>query len=375
MIFSIRNLTFELGGMLLEGYAALTARFVCALLLLAAGWFARHMLIRKIFPELLARRWHFEATPILLRSFTQPVELFAGFTGLYFAVYSLPWAIPGFSKLITNLYIVAFIYCVCLGLYSASGLMELLLKSCSEPLRSNRTFSSLLVKLYKISVIIVGLFAVAQELGLPIGSIVAGAGLVGLTVSLAAQETASNLFSGLMILLERPFQIGDWIVVNDVEGTVEDINFRSTRVRALDNSIFILTNSQVCSSTINNCTSRTKRLYRFTLGVTYDTTRSQLEQLMADLTHLLKTSPNTYAEGAFVRLNGFGDSSIDLLVSAYLRTTDLLTFLNMQNDLNLDIMDVMEKNGVSFAFPSTSVYIENADSPSNPPDPQKGAKK
>ena len=142
-----------------------------------------------------------------------------------------------------------------------------------------------------------------------------------------------------------------------MEGEVVDINFRSTKVRAVDNSIYILTNSTVSSATINNATLRNKRLYRFTLGVTYDTTRPQLEKLMADLDAMLKASPDTYEDTAFVRMTGFGDSSINLMVSAYLRTADLGVFLRMQNDLNLNIMDVMKADGVDFAFPSTTVYL------------------
>ena len=136
-----------------------------------------------------------------------------------------------------------------------------------------------------------------------------------------------------------------------------DINFRSTKVRALDKSIYILTNSTVSSATINNVALRDRRLYRFTLGVTYDTTRPQLEKLMADLTALLKASPYTHPETAFVKLTGFGDSSINLLVSAYVRTNSYDTFLQMQNDLNLSIMDIMKADGVEFAFPSTTVYL------------------
>ena len=92
-------------------------------------------------------------------------------------------------------------------------------------------------------------------------------------------------------------------------------------------------------------------------GVTYDTTRPQLEKLMADLDAMLKASPDTYEDTAFVRMTGFGDSSINLMVSAYLRTADLGVFLRMQNDLNLNIMDVMKADGVDFAFPSTTVYL------------------
>ena len=109
---------------------------------------------------------------------------------------------------------------------------NLLLASCSLEIRSNKTLLSLLNTTYKVLVIAVGVAAGAQEVGFPIGSIVAGAGLVGLTISLAAQESASNLFSGLVILLDKPFSVGDWITVGEVEGEVIDINFRSTRIRA-----------------------------------------------------------------------------------------------------------------------------------------------
>ena len=222
----------------------------------------------------------------------------------------------------------------------------------------SENLTTLLNKVYKVLIVVLGVMTMAQESGLPVGSIVASAGLVGLTISLAAQDSAKNLFSGLVILLDRPFSIGDWITIGDVSGEVVDINFRSTKVRALDNSVYILTNSTVSSATINNGTLRNKRLYRFTLGVTYDTTRPRLEQLMADLTAMLKASPYTYEDSVLVKLNGFGASSIDLLVSAYLRTADMTRFLQMQNDLNLDLMDVMQKNGVDFAFPSTTVYLE-----------------
>ena len=177
-----------------------------------------------------------------------------------------------------------------------------------EEVRANRTLTTLLNKVYKVLIVVLGIMTMAQETGLPVGSIVASAGLVGLTISLAAQDSAKNLFSGLVILLDRPFSIGDWITVGDVSGEVVDINFRSTKVRALDNSVYILTNSTVSSATINNGTLRNKRLYRFTLGVTYDTSRPQLEQLMADLTAMLKASPYTYEDSVLVKLNGFGAS-------------------------------------------------------------------
>ena len=357
MIFVIHSLGFAIGNLLLEGWAAFAARCACALALLALGALARSLLRKKLFPKLLAHSWHFEATHILLQSFSTPAQRMVWFSGIYLALASLPWAIQGMPKLLLTVYRMAMTLCICEGLYLASDVASLLLKRCSEEIRSNKTLLSLLDTAYKVLVVILGVATLAQESGFPIGSIVAGAGLIGLTISLAAQETASNIFSGIVILVDKPFAVGDWIIAGDVEGEVIDINFRSIKIRGLDKSVSILTNSKVCSSTIVNCAMRTTRPYKFTLGVTYGTSRAKLEQLMADLTAMLEASEYVEKGSALVRLTSFGDSSINLLVSAYLRTNQAGTFLQMQNDLNLNVMDVMQRDGVDFAFPSTTVYL------------------
>lgn len=360
MIFSIQELTFALGSFVLEGYPAFAARCACALALMLAGGLLRRWLSGYVGPRLLARRWKGEAVPILLRGFSVPLERLVLLTGIYLGLAVLPWNIPPMQGFLLKLYRIGVILCLCHGLYRASGLTDLALRSFGTEIRSSATLRSVLVKAYKLLVLILGGLMIAQESGLPVSGLITSAGLVGLTLSLAAQDSASNIFSGMVILLEQPFHIGDWIIVEDVEGKVEDINFRSTKVRALDNSLYILTNSRVCSAVINNCAEREKRLYRFTLGVTYDTTRPQLEKLMEDLTAMMKACPDLYEDSVMVRLIGFGASSIDILVSAYARTAETDRFYQIQNGLNLSIMDVMKENKVEFAFPSTSVYIEKA---------------
>ena len=283
MIFSIRDLSFELGSLLLEGWLALAARAVCALLILLAAWLVRRWLNKKGIPALLARSWYFTGTPILLRSFSTPILRMCSVIGVYLAAASLPWAISGIPKLLLLCFRLAMTLLVCEGLYAASDLADLLLASCSPEIRSNKTLRSLLDTTYKVLVIVLCVAALAQEVGFPIGSIVAGAGLVGLTISLAAQESASNLFSGIVILLDKPFSVGDWITVGSVEGEVIDINFRSTRIRSLDKTINIVTNSQICASTVKNAALRTMRPYKFNLGGTYNTTRPKLEKLMATI--------------------------------------------------------------------------------------------
>ena len=339
MLFTINDLGFSIAGLLLEGWLAFAARCVCALALLFIGWVFSRWMQKNLFPRLLKRSWHFAFTHPLLESFARPAARIAWYTGMYLALRSLPWAIPGLAALLLKVYRMMLVFLIGTGFYHASGIAALLLASFSEEVRTNRTLLTLLDKVYKVAVVVLCGATIAQESGLPVGSVVASAGLIGLTISLAAQDMAKNFFSGVVILLDKPFSIGDWITVGDVEGDVVDMNFRSS------------------SATINNATLRNRRLYRFTLGVTYDTTRPQLEKLMADLDALLKASPDTYEDTAFVRMTGFGDSSINLMVSAYLRTADLGVFLRMQNDLNLNIMDVMKADGVEFAFPSTTVYL------------------
>lgn len=357
MIFSVRELSFSLGAVLLEGWLAFAARLCCAALLFGAGVLLRRWLHSRLLPRLQTRPWHLPAATILLRSFAVPLEQLASWTGGYLALVSLPWAITAVPSVLTTLFEIVVTFLLCKGLYAASELTDLLLRSCGEEVRTNKTLSALLNKVYKVLVVVLGVMTIAQETGLPVGSFVASAGLAGLTVSLAAQDTAKNLFSGVVILLDHPFSIGDWIIVEDVEGEVIDINFRSTKVRALDNSVYILTNSTVSAATVKNAALRNKRLYRFTLSVSYKTTRPQLEALMAELNEMLKASPSTYEDTVIVKLSGFGTSSIDILVSAYLRTTNTGEFLQMQNDLNLDLMDVMKRNEVEFAVPSTRVLL------------------
>ena len=255
MLFTINDLGFSIAGLLLEGWLAFAARCVCALALLFIGWVVSRWMQKNLFPRLLKRSWHFAFT---LESFARPAARIAWYTGMYLALRSLPWAIPGLPALLLKAYRMMLVFLIGTGFYHASGIAALLLASFSEEVRTNRTLLTLLDKVYKVAVVVLCGATIAQESGLPVGSVVASAGLIGLTISLAAQDMAKNFFSGVVILLDKPFSIGDWITVGDVEGEVVDINFRSTKVRAVDNSIYILTNSTVSSATINNATLRNR---------------------------------------------------------------------------------------------------------------------
>lgn len=173
------------------------------------------------------------------------------------------------------------------------------------------------------------------------------------------KDTASNLFAGLVLLVEKPFAIGDWVTCAGVEGAVEDITFRSTKIRTLANTLTVVPNSVVSAGLISNGSERKMRMAEFTIGVCYDTPRAALEQVMADLRALLTGDAAVRADTVVVRFTGFSASSMDVLVRYYTKTTDYNEFLAVGERLNLAILDLMASNGVSFAFPSTTVYLED----------------
>lgn len=365
MSLSFDDLHYRLFAYQFDGLWAALVYLAAAALIALLFWVASRFLELRVFPKLIAA-WEgrkLKAFPILLKGFERPLPTLVWCAGLYLALCTFPWSgyAAGVPQLLTRLFRIAAILLISVGLWRSSDLCGLLLSSAEHQMdiAASKSLSTFLNKVYQALVAALAGITVLNELGFNASGLITGVGLAGLTVSLAAQDTASNLFSGLVILLERPFDLGDWISVGNVEGTVEDIAFRSTKIRALDNSLYVLPNSTVGSATVNNATNRTKRLYRFTLGVVYTASRSQLEQLMSDLESFLKNDKNVYDDSVLVKLTGFGSSSIDILVSCYIRTVDMGAFLNIQNRLNLDILEIMRKNGVSFAYPSTSVYLEN----------------
>lgn len=201
-------------------------------------------------------------------------------------------------------------------------------------------------------------FTGLEILGVPVGSLLAGLGIGGLTLSLAAKDTAANLFAGLVLLVEKPFAIGDWVNCAGVEGTVEDITFRSTKIRTLENLLTVVPNSVVSAGVIANGSARRMRMAQATLGVRYDTPRPLLETLIARLQALLCADSAIAPETVVVRFSGFSASSLDLLVRYCTYTVNYTEYLAVCERVNLATLSLMEELGASFAYPTTTVQLE-----------------
>ena len=215
----------------------------------------------------------------------------------------------------------------------------------------------------KILIVILGTVAILELWGIKVGPVIAGLGLLGVAVALGAQDLFKNLISGIMILMERRFTIGDAIWVSgEVEGVVEQIGFRSTLVRRFDSTPVMVPNYKFAEQSVTNHTRRHHRRIRWLIGLEYRTSVDQLKKIR-DAIQKVIIENTSFAKNAntgyFVRVDSFSDSSIDMLVQAFTETNDWAEYLKIKEELAVNIMNIVEYNNAGFAFPSQSLYIES----------------
>lgn len=210
----------------------------------------------------------------------------------------------------------------------------------------------------RILVICFCIAAVVSFWGFDISGFVAGLSIGGLAVSLAAKDSLSNIIACCIIMLDHPFRIGDWIVCNEIEGAVESISFRSTNVRTLAQGLVNIPNSLIISTPIVNYSVRERRRIEMTVGVTYDTTSEQMKTLIEDLTEALKNHPQIINQDISVAFTDLADSSLNILIICHTYETNYAAYLKVREKVNLLVLDVLAKDGVSCAFPSQSIYVE-----------------
>ncbi|NOX15648.1 MAG: mechanosensitive ion channel family protein [Epsilonproteobacteria bacterium] len=216
-----------------------------------------------------------------------------------------------------------------------------------------------IVKTLKILVVIIAFMSILQGLGINVSAFLASLGLVGMAFALAAKDTAANLFGSLVVFTDRPFKLGDWVLTPDVEGTVENIGIRSTRIRAFSQALISVPNATIANSPITNWSQMGKRRIKTKVGLTYKTTKKQMQNILEDLRDMLKNHDDVHNDTIMIRFDEFGSSSLNIFCYFFTNTTNWAKFLEVKEDINFKIMDIVEKNGTSFAFPSQSVYIES----------------
>ncbi len=211
----------------------------------------------------------------------------------------------------------------------------------------------------KAIIFVLGALCVLQVWISDITSLIAGLSIGGIAFALAAQDTAANLFGSITVMLDRPFDIGEYIEIAGVAGTVEQMGMRSTRIRTLDNSLVIIPNKTMSDTIITNWTKIDRRRILLTVGVTYDATSAQLEELIARIDGMLKSRTDIRQEGIAVGFANFGENAFEISVRFFTLNGDAGEAAARRGDVNFAILGIIREMGLSIALPSRSVYIES----------------
>ena len=222
------------------------------------------------------------------------------------------------------------------------------------------SLSKFILRIIYILIWVIGASSILSIWGVNVTALLASLGLGGLAFALAAKDTAANLFGSIAILLDKSIKIGDWVKVDGVEGIVEDIGMRTTKIRTFYKSLVVVPNQIVANSHIENFSKRSTRRILMRLGLTYDTTNSQIEAIIKDIKSLLKSHKGiAQNETMLVNFDNFGDSAKEIFVYTFTDTSIWQEYLNIKEDIAYKIDEIVAKNGSSFAFPSQSLYIES----------------
>jgi MscS family membrane protein len=209
----------------------------------------------------------------------------------------------------------------------------------------------------KVGIIAIAAVAVLSYLGYPVASLVAGLGIGGLALALAAQKTVENLFGAFSIGVDQPFRVGDTVRIEDFQATVERIGLRSTRFRTLDRTIVTIPNGKLADSRIESYTARDRMRLSTIVGLVYGTTEAQVRQVLAGFDRVLRAQPKLFPEGVTVLLRGLGNSSLDIEVTAQFQTEDYGEYQAIRQEILLQFLSVVEEAGTSLAFPTQTVHL------------------
>ena len=299
------------------------------------------------------------ADPTVLNGAVRPLGLLlmAGVWGLGILLLGLP------GQALQILLLAVKVVAAAAAVWSAFGAVDVGSEILARRVaKTDNRFDDLLVPLVRTSTKVFlgafGLIFIADNLEIQVGSLLAGLGLGGVALALAAQDTIRNLFGSLTVLLDRPLTVGDWVCIDSLEGTVEEVGFRSIRIRTFYDSLVTLPNGKLITAAVDNYGERRYRRWKTTLSVTWDTPPELVEAFCEGVRELIREHPYTRKDYYHVYLNEFGDSSLNVMLYMFFETPDWSTELRERHRLALDILRLAQHLGVSFAFPSRSLYIQ-----------------
>ncbi|ARJ49014.1 mechanosensitive ion channel family protein [Candidatus Pelagibacter sp. RS40] len=345
---------WEKGILGIDFFQILVGLGIFLLFLVFRGLISR-LIIKKL--EIISKRTTNKLDDTFVKSMMGPARFLPIVLGVFFASYYMSFSddmrdfVDNLNRTLITILIFWIIHQIIEPIsYILSGLDKIL----------TRELIGWIIKSLKILIFILGAAAVLELWGIKIGPIIAGLGLFGVAVALGAQDLFKNLISGILVLVEKRFRMGDWIRVDGIiEGVVEKIGFRSTVIRKFDKSLAIIPNFQFAENAVINVSQTTNWLISWIITLQYDTTVDQLKTIRNQIEeHINKSEDFDQSIGVAVRVDKFADSSIDMYVRCFSKTNSWNEWLKVKENLALSIKQIVETNKASFAFPSQSIYVE-----------------
>lgn len=285
--------------------------------------------------------------------------LLGAYLGISFIKTSFVFS-PNMVLLINKLFRIILILILAKAFANAITSKSLLFIKIKEKVSPNLQDSmfDFILKSIKVLIYIIAVFIIVTELGYNLNGLVAGLGLGGVIITLAAQDTAKNLFGGLVIFIDKPFVVGDWIQVEGYEGTVEDITFRSTRIRTFENSLVNIPNSLISAVSIINWSKMEKRRYKLNLCLHLDTPLEKVEIAKKRIGEMLANHDEIIDDSIIVRFDNITDNGLNLLVSIYTNSINYASFLEEKEVINYKIMQILREEKIELAYDTKTIFVK-----------------
>lgn len=297
-------------------------------------------------------------------AFYLPLKILFIFIGLYIAIYilKLPENVMSVWKKIFKIVVICI---VAKGLVNLVDPKSEIAKKLRKKDASNedKTVAKFTGRILKYVIYIFAVFFIISELEYDVSGLVAGLGIGGAVVALAAQDFVKSLISGMSILSDKPFLVGDWIEVGLNQGTVVDISFRATKIRTSDNSVITLQNSVLTSNTIINWSKLEQRRYSLNLKLPLETNADKIDTIVNRLKFVLQTNENIVPETLNVVFNSIDSDGVNIMIYLYTSTVDYAEFLSFRQEINEQILKVLESEDIKLAYPGQNIYLMNTDEP------------
>ena len=305
-----------------------------------------------------------KAKDIKESAFFKPLKIFFIILGVYLAIVFLKGPLQidnNIMNMVTKAFKMISVIEFAIGLANSftntSTLSKKMRKSLSQ--KMDDTMFEFVLKVTRIFIYTIAGFFVLSILEIDLTGLIAGVGLGGVIVTLAAQDTAKNLFGGFVIFIDKPFVVGDWIQMDNYEGEVELITFRTTRVRTSENTLVNIPNAIIADASITNWSKMEKRRYKTNLLIELDTPLEKLTLLKTKIEKMLQEKDSVYSDSIIVKFDQITNKGMNLLISTYTNLVDYTSYLKEVEDMNLKIMEILEEENIKIAYDTQTVYIKN----------------